>query len=127
MIEPKYTIETPHETISTRKIPAWTRDIIQEAERYGAPEGRKRPRVHSNYVVLMCNLVDEEPTCFEEASKKKEWMDAMIEESQSILKNDVWEVVPRPKDQSMVSSKLIFKTKHSADGSIEKFKAIFLA
>ena len=88
MVEPQEPIETPHETNSTRKRRAWARDIIQEAERYGAPEGRKRLRIHSNYVALMCNLVDEEPTCFEEASKKKEWMDSMIEEYQSILKND---------------------------------------
>ena len=103
MVEPQETIETPHETISTRKIPSWARDIIQEEEGYGALEGRERLRIHSNYVELMCNLVDEEPTCFEEASKKKEWMDAMIQEYQSILKNDFWEVVPRPKDKSVVS------------------------
>ena len=54
-------------------------------------------------------------------------MDAMIEEYQYILKNDVLEVVPRPKDKSSVSSKWIFKTKHSTDGSIENFKAIFVA
>ena len=54
-------------------------------------------------------------------------MDAMIEEYKYILNNDVWEVVPRPKDKSVVSSKWIFKTKHSADGSIEKFKARFVA
>ena len=47
----------------------------------------------------MCSLVDEEPICFEEASKKKEWMDAMIEEYQSILKNNVWEVVTRARDK----------------------------
>ena len=50
----------------------------------------------------MRNLVDEEPTCFEEASKKKEWMQAMIEEYHSIIKNDVWDVVPRTKDKSVV-------------------------
>ena len=43
------------------------------------------------------------------------------------MKNDVWDVVPRPKDKSIVSSKWIFKTKHLADGSIEKFKARFVA
>ena len=75
----------------------------------------------------MCNLVDEEPTCFEEALKKKEWMQAMIEKYQSIIKNDVWDVVPRPKDKLVVSSKWIFKTKHSGDGSIEKFKGRFFA
>ena len=79
MTEPQEAIETPHETISTRKISAWDHDIIQEVERYGSLEGSKRLRLHSNYVALMCSLVDEEPTCFEEASKKKEWMDNIFE------------------------------------------------
>ena len=38
---------------------------------------------------LMCDLVDKEPTCFEEAIKPKEWADAIFEEYQSIIKNDV--------------------------------------
>ena len=38
---------------------------------------------------LMCDLVDKEPTCFEEATKHKEWVDPMVEEYQSIIKNDV--------------------------------------
>ena len=41
MVEPQEPIETPHETISTRKIPTWALDIIQEAVIYGAPEGSK--------------------------------------------------------------------------------------
>ena len=46
----------------------------------------------------------------------------------NILKNnDVWEVVPRSEDKSVVSSKWIFKKKHSVDGSIEKHKDIFVA
>ena len=45
----------------------------------------------------MCDLVDKEPTCFEETTKYKEWVDAMVEEYQSIINNDVWEIVPRPK------------------------------
>ena len=65
-------------------------------------------------MALMCNLVDTEPTCFEEATKE-ECMDAMIEECQSIIKNIVWDVVPRLREKSIVSSKSIFKTKHSAD------------
>ena len=41
----------------------------------------------------------------------------MQEEYQSIMKNDVWEIVPSPKDKSMVTSKQIFKIKHVADGA----------
>jgi hypothetical protein len=75
----------------------------------------------------MFNLLDEEPTCFEEAIEKKEWADAMTEEYQSIIKNDVWEIVPRPKSKDLVSSKWLFRIKHAADGSIEKYKARFVA
>ena len=66
--------------ISHKRIPAWAHDVIQVANKYGAPEGSKRPRNYSSYVALMCNLVEAEPTCFEEATKEKEWMDAMIKE-----------------------------------------------
>jgi hypothetical protein len=51
----------------------------------------------------------------------------MMEEFQSITKNDVWEVVPRPEGKSMVTSKWLFKIQHSADGSIEKYKARFVS
>lgn len=51
----------------------------------------------------------------------------MTEEYQSILKNDVWDIVPRPKEKSVISSKWLFKIKHVADGSIEKHKARFVA
>ena len=64
--------------ISQKIRTSWARDVIKEAKRYGAPKGRKIQRIHSNYVALMRILVDEEPTCFEEESKKKEWMQATL-------------------------------------------------
>jgi hypothetical protein len=78
-------------------------------------------------MALMCDLLENEPTCFEEAIQKKEWADAMIEEHQSIIKNDVWEIVPRSNSKDVVSSRWIFKIKHTTDGSIEKYKARFVA
>jgi hypothetical protein len=71
--------------------------------------------------------MDAEPSSYEEAAEKRVWKDAMGEEYQSIVKNDVWDVVPRPKEKSVVSSKWIYKTKHAVDGSIEKYKARFVA
>ena len=75
----------------------------------------------------MHDLVDQEPTSYEEDAQKKEWVEAMTEEYQSIMKNDVWDIVPKPENKSVVSSKWIYKIKHAADGSIEKYKEIFLA
>ena len=50
----------------------------------------------------------------------------MIEEYQSIMKNDVWEVVPRPEKKYVMNSKWIYKINHAADGIIEKHKARFI-
>jgi hypothetical protein len=54
-------------------------------------------------------------------------MDEMIEGYQSIIKNGVWEIVPRTKNKDVVSSKWIYKIKHVAEKSIEKHKEIFVA
>ena len=51
----------------------------------------------------------------------------MIEEYWSIMKNGVWDIVPKPENKSVVSLKWIYKIKHAADGSIEKYKARFVA
>ena len=55
----------------------------------------KKPKPFSSCMDWMCDLIEKEPTLFEEAIQKKEWMNSMIEEYQSIIKNDVWEVVPK--------------------------------
>ena len=51
----------------------------------------------------------------------------MMEEYQSIMKNDVWDIVPKPENKSVVSSKRIYKIKDASDGSIEKSKEIFVS
>ena len=118
----------PHEPttmdISRKRKPAKVREIIQEENKYGAPKfstrTSKRSKPFSSYVALMCSLVDQEPTSYEEDVQKKEWVEAMMEEHQSIVKNDVWDIVPKPEGKSVVYSKWIYKIKHATDGSIEK-------
>jgi hypothetical protein len=51
----------------------------------------------------------------------------MLEEYDSIMHNDVWEVVPRPVGKSVVTSRWLYKTKYVVDGSIDKHKAWFVA
>ena len=43
----------------------------------------------------------------------------MNEEYESIMKNDVWDVVPRPQDKSIVTFKWLYKIKHGVDGSVD--------
>jgi hypothetical protein len=39
----------------------------------------------------------------------------------------VWDIVSRLEGKSVVTSKWIYKIKHAADGSIEKYKARYVA
>jgi hypothetical protein len=76
----------------------------------------------------MTNLLDEEPTTFKEVVQKGQWKEAMVEEHQSIMKkNEVWEIVPRPKEKSVVTSKWVYKIKHPVYGSMDKYKARLMA
>ena len=43
------------------------------------------------------------------------------------MKKNVWNVVPRLHGNSIVTLKFLFKIKHGIDGSIEKYKARFIA
>jgi hypothetical protein len=127
----------PYETIDsdtvpkTKKRPAWLEATLQDAERLKVLEGTfrksKKPKRFSSYAAYMTKLLDEEPTTFEEAVQKKQWKEAMTKEHQSIMKNDVWEIVPRPKEKSVVTSKWVYKIKHATDESMDKYKARFVA
>ena len=92
MIEPQRPEDPPKE-VSHKRRPVWAHELIQDTEKYGAPEGSlresKRPHTYSSYVALLSNIIDAEPSCFEEAVEKKVWKDAMHEEYQFIMKNDV--------------------------------------
>ena len=51
----------------------------------------------------------------------------MVEEYDSIIRNNAWEAVPRLEGKSVVGSRWINKVKHAAYESVEKHKAIFFA
>ena len=76
---------------------------------------------------LMSKSVEIYPSYFEEEVQKLVWVDSMVEEYESIIKNIAWEVVPRLEGKSVVESIWIYKAKQAADGSVEKYKAIFVA
>ena len=54
-------------------------------------------------------------------------MDAMVEEYTSIMRNDVWYIVSRPKGETIESARRLYKIKLVVDGSIKKFKPRFVA
>jgi len=115
----------------TRKRPNWLKSTLLDAECHEATKGSlresKKPKRYFGYAAYMTKLIEAKPSTFEEALNNKEWKDAMNEEYQSIMKNGVWEIVLRPEDKSVVTTKWIYKIKHVADGSIDKYKVRFVA
>ena len=66
----------------------------------GAPSSQRTKRRSLErctvYMALMKKLIETKPSSFEEVVSQPVWVDAMVEEYESIMKNGVWEVVSRP-------------------------------
>ena len=99
----------PSEPSSSKRRLSWLRDTLEDAERNIAPRGTfcesKKPNRYQGYLVAMSTIVQSEPGTSEEVVKHQVSKDAMNEEYESIMKNDVWDVIPRPKDKSIFTSK----------------------
>ena len=78
-------------------------------------------------MALMRKCIVTEPSSFEEEMQQPIWVDAMVEEYDSIVKNSAWEVVPITIRKSVVGSRWIFNLKQASDGSVVKYKAKFVA
>jgi hypothetical protein len=63
-----------------------------------------------------------EPTYVEEANKDEFWNKAMDEELDQIEKNDTWELVPRPKNKNVISTKWVCRNKLNEDGQVTRIK-----
>ena len=72
MEEPQEPVDPPQEKNPHKRNPAWVWEAIQGVERYGDLEEihreRKRTRSCSGYVVLLCDIIDKEPSNYEEAT-----------------------------------------------------------
>ena len=78
-------------------------------------------------MVLLRKCIVTEPSSFQEAVQEPTWVDAMVEEFDSIFRNSACEIVTRLVGKSIVGSRWIYKVKQATDGSIEKYKARFFA
>ena len=63
-----------------------------------------------------------EPKNVKEAFSDEFWVIAMQEELEQFVRNDVWTLVPRPKDSSVIGTKWVFKNKTDTAGKITKNK-----
>ena len=63
----------------------------------------------------------------EEALQNENWVDSMHENLNQLVRNDVWELVPRPENVHVINTKWIFKNKNDEDGEIIRNKSRLVA
>ena len=64
-----------------------------------------------NHVTYHCYLAQFEPKKVEEALKDENWVESMHQELNQFVRNDVWELVPRPKDMHVIGTSGSSRTK----------------
>ena len=62
-----------------------------------------------------------------EASFDDSWILAMQEELNQFTRNDVWELVPKPEDKSIIGTKWVYKNKMNEHGEVVRNKARLVA
>jgi hypothetical protein len=104
--------------------PRWFEETLWNAQEHVEPpkttfRESRPPQKFSTYMALMTNLIDSEPSIFEETTSQQVWRDAMVEEHNSIMRNDVWEIMSRPKGKFVVTSRWLYKVKHAIDAEVQ--------
>ena len=68
-----------------------------------------------------------EPNRVDEALNDADWVNAMHEELNNFTRNEVWELVPRPKNYNVIGTKWVFRNKQNEDGIVVRNKARLVA
>ncbi|KAL4347272.1 hypothetical protein GQ457_17G002930 [Hibiscus cannabinus] len=80
------------------------------------------------YKAFVSNIASTyEPTFFHQAVKFPVWRSAMDEEIHAMETLQTWSVVPLPEGKQAIDCKWVYRIKHKADGSIDKYKARLVA
>jgi hypothetical protein len=76
----------------------------------------------------MVRIIQEvEPVCFEHAVGNPKWDNAMDEKMVALDVNATWELVVLPKDKKAIRCKWVYKVKHNANGSVNRYKGRLVA
>jgi hypothetical protein len=69
----------------------------------------------------------EEPKDIDKALRDLDWVNAMHEELNNFKRNEVWELVERPKDHNVIGTRWVFRNKQDQDGIVVRNKARLVA
>ncbi|GJW27636.1 retrovirus-related pol polyprotein from transposon TNT 1-94 [Tanacetum coccineum] len=85
---------------------------------------RSQAQDKSNF---FCFLSTIEPKNINETLKDESWVVAMQEELNQFVANDVWEVVPNPKNMTIIGTKWVYRNKLDENGVVSRNKTRLVA
>ncbi|XP_061363168.1 uncharacterized protein LOC133306807 [Gastrolobium bilobum] len=76
---------------------------------------------------VLKSIFHTEPKSYSQASKLECWRKAMNDELSALEQNQTWKLVTLPHGKQQIGCKWVYKIKYEADGTIEGYKARFVA
>jgi hypothetical protein len=90
--------------------------------------GIRKPRIYSDGTIRYGNLsICEEPSDLTMALSDPNWKVAMESEFSALTGNKTWYLVPPSTNRNIINCKCVFKIKHKADGTIDRYNARLVA
>ncbi|GJZ06903.1 retrovirus-related pol polyprotein from transposon TNT 1-94 [Tanacetum coccineum] len=80
-----------------------------------------------NQINFYCFISTIEPKNVNEALRDESWIVAMKEELNQFIAIDVWELVPQPKNMTIIGTKWVFRNKLDENGVVSRNKARLVA
>ncbi|GJW10599.1 retrovirus-related pol polyprotein from transposon TNT 1-94 [Tanacetum coccineum] len=85
---------------------------------------RSQAQNQSNFFCFISTI---EPKYVNEALTDDSWIVAMQEELNQFIANDVWELVPKPRNMTIIGTKWVFRNKLDENGIVSRNKAMLVA
>jgi hypothetical protein len=93
-----------------------------------ASKGIHKPKSYTDGTIRWgLSAMSAEPANLQVALQDSHWKEAMDEEYGALMKSKTWRLVPTPQGKNIIDCRWIYKIKHRADGSIDRYKARLVA
>ncbi|KAL1187682.1 Retrovirus-related Pol polyprotein from transposon TNT 1-94 [Cardamine amara subsp. amara] len=114
------------------KLPAHLQDYYLNNTSFTTPYPISKFLSYNKLSISFCSFIQNitlttEPRTYSEAKKWLVWCDAIGEELNVMERTGTWLICSLPPGKKAIGCRYVFKIKHNADGTIERYKARLVA